>query len=71
MQSAIESLRIAAEVCEHNAPLNDAAGNADQAAIERKNAAEYRAAIEVLKGHKPDDPITPNLAGGPGEPGDG
>ena len=53
MQSAIEVLRIAAEVCENNAPINEARGDVDQAELERKNAAEYRAAIEVLTAAAP------------------
>jgi hypothetical protein len=46
--SAVEALRIAAEVCETNAPINDRRGDADQAALERQNSAEYREAIDVL-----------------------
>ncbi len=49
MQAAIETLRIAAEVCETNAPINEAEGKNDQAELERKNATEYRAAILVLQ----------------------
>lgn len=46
---AIEQLKISAEVCENNAPINEAEGNASQAALERDNAVAYREAILVLE----------------------
>ena len=48
-ESAIAQLTISAEVCETNAPINEAEGNHDQAALERSNAAAYRAAIARLE----------------------
>lgn len=47
---AIAQLEISAQVCETNAPINEAEGNHEQAQLERDNAAAYRAAIAVLKG---------------------
>lgn len=47
--TAIEQLKISAETCETNAPINEAEGNLDQAALERSNAAAYREAIQVLE----------------------
>ena len=49
MQAAIEQLEIAKDVCDVNAPINEAEGNADQAALERRNSAVFAQAIEVLK----------------------
>lgn len=46
---AIAQLTISAEVCETNAPINDAEGNHEQAALERKNAQSFRAAISRLE----------------------
>jgi hypothetical protein len=46
--AAIAELARAAETCEHNAPIHEAEGNAEQAALSRANAANYRAAIEAL-----------------------
>jgi hypothetical protein len=48
MPQVIAELTRAAETCEHNAPIHEAEGNAEQAALSRANAANYRAAIEVL-----------------------
>ncbi len=47
--AAIEQLKISAEVCENNAPINEAEGNISQAALERDNAAAYREAIQALE----------------------
>lgn len=47
--SAIAQLTISAEVCETNAPINEAEGNHEQAAIERKNAQSFRDAIARLE----------------------
>lgn len=47
--AAIEQLKISAEVCENNAPINEDEGNISQAALERDNAAAYREAIQVLE----------------------
>jgi hypothetical protein len=46
--AAIAELTRSAETCEHNAPIHEADGNAEQAALSRANAANYRAAIEAL-----------------------
>lgn len=46
--AAVSSLQVAAEVCETNAPINEARGDIAQAKLERDNAAEYRAAIKRL-----------------------
>lgn len=48
--AAIEQLRVSAETCEGNAPIHEAMGNAEQAALSRANAANYRAAIARLQG---------------------
>lgn len=48
-ESAIAQLEISVQVCETNAPINDAEGNHEQAQLERDNAAAYRAAIAHLK----------------------
>lgn len=47
--AAIANLKISAEVCETNAPINEAEGNHDQAKLERDNAESYRAAIASLE----------------------
>ncbi len=43
LNPAIEELARSAETCEHNAPLHEAEGNAEQAALCRQLAASYRA----------------------------
>jgi hypothetical protein len=48
--TAIAQLAQAAEICEHNAPINEAEGDHAQAALERSNARHYRAAIAALAG---------------------
>ncbi len=48
-KAAIAQLVISAEVCENNAPINEAEGNHAQAKLERENAASYRAAIAELE----------------------
>ena len=48
-QAAIAQLGISADVCENNAPIHEAEGNAEQAALSRANAESYRAGIEALK----------------------
>ena len=47
---AIAELQRSAEICEHNAPIHEAEGNAEQAALSRANAASYRAAVTALEG---------------------
>lgn len=47
--AAIAQLTISAEICENNAPINEARGDFDQAELERKNAEGYRAAIAALQ----------------------
>jgi hypothetical protein len=47
-EAAIAELDRSAETCEHNAPIHEAEGNAEQAALSRANAQGYRAAIEAL-----------------------
>lgn len=47
--TAIAQLIIAAEICENNAPINEAESNHEQAALERSNAQDYRAAIAALE----------------------
>jgi len=44
-KAAIAQLEISAEICENNAPINEAEGNFEQARVERENAASYRLAI--------------------------
>lgn len=51
--AAIEQLRIAAEACETNAPINDARGDTEQAAMERKLSGMYRAAMFELATREP------------------
>lgn len=48
--AAIAELQRSAEICEHNAPIHEAEGNAAQAKLSRRNASAYRAAIDLLKG---------------------
>lgn len=45
---AIEQLQNALDVVENNAPINEAAGNMDQAKLERRLAASFRMAIAML-----------------------
>lgn len=47
--AAIAQLEVSAQVCETNAPINEAEGNHEQAKLERDNAAAYRVAIAHLK----------------------
>lgn len=47
--AAIERLKQAAEACENNAPINEAEGNHEQAALDRSNAQAYRSAIATLE----------------------
>lgn len=46
---AIEELQIAKDVCDNNAPINEAEGNTDQAALERARSAAIDESIEALK----------------------
>lgn len=47
-QAAITALTINAETCENNAPIHEAEGKHEQAAMDRANATAYRAAIALL-----------------------
>lgn len=47
--AAIAQLQINAEICENNAPINEAEGNLEQAALERSNAKSYRDTIAALE----------------------
>lgn len=47
--AAIAQLLVHAEICENNAPINEAEGNFKQAELERSNAKSYRAAIASLE----------------------
>lgn len=49
LSAAIAQLQINADVCETNAPINEAAGETAQAQLERDNAQSYREAIAVLE----------------------
>jgi Defence against restriction A N-terminal len=49
VQAAIEELKAAMDVAKNNAPINEASGNLEQAELERKNAAEFQEAIDVLE----------------------
>ncbi len=49
MQPAITLLEIEVATMENNIPINEAAGNVEQAALERANAESYRAAITALR----------------------
>jgi hypothetical protein len=46
---AIDELRRAAETCEHNAPIHDAAGDVAQAELCRSNARSYRLGEQHLR----------------------
>lgn len=50
MEAAIAQLEVSAETCENNAPIWEAEGNHEQAALSRANAESYRAAICQLRG---------------------
>lgn len=52
MGCALAELRIALDVVETNAPINEAAGNLDQAALERDCAKSFREAISLLDAAK-------------------
>lgn len=52
--SAINQLTISAQICENNAPIHEAEGKHEQAALSRANAQSYRAAIQAL-GQPPQD----------------
>mgnify|MGYP001191846849 CR=1 FL=1 len=47
--AAIAQLSVSAETCENNAPIHEAEGNAEQAALSRANAVAYRSAIATLE----------------------
>ena len=49
MEHAITQLEISLEIAENNAPINEAEGNFEQAALERECADSYRDAIKVLE----------------------
>ena len=49
MDGPIDLLTSSAEICGENAPLNEKAGDHEQAALERKLAHEYRQAARHLK----------------------
>lgn len=49
--AAIDQLERSAEICETNAPIHEAEGNAAQAQLSRANATAYREAAAVLKAH--------------------
>ena len=51
---AIEQLRQALSVVETNAPINEAEGNLDQAALERSLAKSFTTAIAMLDSVSPD-----------------
>lgn len=46
---AINALQIAKDVCDTNAPINEAAGNMAQAQLEREHSAAFAKAIAVLQ----------------------
>lgn len=46
--AAICQLTISAETCENNAPIHEAEGRIEQAALSRSNAESYRSAIAAL-----------------------
>lgn len=46
--AAIELLTSAAETCEQNAKINEQEGDAEQAALNTRNALEYRDALKIL-----------------------
>lgn len=48
VHAAVVALDIAANTCEHNAPIHESAGNMEQAELSRANAASCRAAIARL-----------------------
>ncbi|MCP8465195.1 hypothetical protein NK553_14680 [Pseudomonas sp. ZM23] len=50
---AISQLAIAAQIAEHNAPINVSEGDLVQAGLEYQVAADCRAAIEVLEHQEP------------------
>lgn len=52
MKHAIEVLRQAAQVASNNAPINEAEGNLEQAALEREVAAECSSAIGLINRHQ-------------------
>lgn len=55
LSDALATLRIALDAVETNAPINEAAGNVEQAALERANAESFRQAIELLDSASEDD----------------
>lgn len=46
---AIDELRRSAETCEHNAPIQEAKGDHEQAKLCRELAKDYRAAEQHLR----------------------
>lgn len=48
MKHAIARLEISLAAVEHNAPIHEAAGDLEQAQLDRESAASYRAAIALL-----------------------
>lgn len=49
MQAAITELEIALGTMENNAPINEAEGKFDQAALERTNAEDFKQALSFLR----------------------
>lgn len=48
VSAAVATLQIALDTVENNAPINEAAGNVEQAALERANAESFRKALAIL-----------------------
>lgn len=48
LSAAVATLQIALGTVENNAPINEAAGNIEQAALERNNAESFRKALAIL-----------------------
>ncbi len=49
--AAIETLKVALDVCETNEPINRAEGKIDQADLEYNNALEIRNALDILNSY--------------------
>jgi hypothetical protein len=48
LAAAIASLQVALDTVENNAPINEAAGHVEQAALERESAESFRKALAIL-----------------------
>lgn len=63
LDAAVSNLQIALGIVENNAPINEAAGNTEQAALERENAESFHKALKLLISNAGDELSGADLEG--------